>query len=66
MLNKKSAHLGFILDSQGILYKTVKDQYKILDALVVPKFLQKYILHESQLGHSHNGSTRQYQFFKRQ
>ena len=36
----------------------------MFDALVVPKILQKHILHESHSSCGHNGTTRLYQFIK--
>ena len=46
MHNKKTRfHVCFILDSQGILCKTVEDHDKI--SLVVSETLHKYVMHES-------------------
>ena len=60
------SHFDFTMNSQGILFKTMKNHDKLFDALTLPKSLPKYILHESHSWAGHNGSTRLYQFIKRQ
>ena len=55
---KIKCHLDFTLDSESILCKTVEDHDEMFDTLVLPKTLQKYILHESHSSLEHIGSSR--------
>ena len=63
---KMQFNLGFTIDCQGMLFETVKDHDEAFDTLVVPKMLKKDILHGKHVGPGHIGSTRLYQFIKRQ
>ena len=44
----------------------IKDHGREFKVLIVPKTIQKYLLYESHNGLDHNGTTRLYQFLKRQ
>ena len=48
------------------LYMKIKDHGRDFKALIVPKTIQNYLLYESHNGLDHNGTTRLYQFLKRQ
>ena len=54
------------LDPHSAIYKKIKDHRKEFGVLIVPNTFQKYILCESHNSPGHNGTTRVYQFLKRQ
>ena len=54
------------MDPQGILYMKVQDYEKEVKVLIVPKALQKCVLYESHKSLGYNGTTRFYNFLKRQ
>ena len=65
-LKNKGGQEHYNLDLFGTLHKKIRDHGKEIRVLIVPNAIQKYMLYESQNSLGHNGTTRFYQFLKRQ
>ena len=66
MFDKKiQSYPGFTSDAKGMPFKSLKDDVKIFDTLVIDNTLQTYILYESHSILGYNGCTRSYKFLKR-
>ena len=64
-LKNKRSKGDYSVNLHGILYKKLEKCGKEFSALIVPKTIKKYVLHESHNKVGHNGTAKLYQFLKR-
>ena len=65
LVKKRPANEIYGINSDGLLYRKVRDNNQIFEAIIIPPELQKVILHECHEMLCHPGTTKLYLFVRR-